>query len=107
FSVGGEVRRAYNHSIALNNGSLTFNQTGSGATLQTAMQNFLNDSASLFTVQLGSGNDKILQPSYDAFAQDSYKCKPNFAINLGLRYAWNSSPSETAGRFTQFDPATG
>jgi hypothetical protein len=71
------------------------------------MQNFLNDSASAFTVQLGSGNDKILQPSYDVFAQDSFKWKPNFTINLGLRYAWNSSPSESAGHFTQFDPTTG
>ena len=107
FAFGGEIRRAYNNNIALNIGSFTFNQTGSGATLQTAMQNFLNDSASVFTVQLGSGNDKILQPSYDAFAQDSFKWKPNFTINFGLRYAWNSSPSEAAGRFTQFDPATG
>ncbi len=107
FVFGGEIRRAYNNNIAFNIGSLTYNQTGSGVTLKTAMQNFLNDSASAFTVQLGSGNDKILQPSYDAFAQDSFKWRPNFTFNLGLRYAWNSSPSEAAGHFTQFDPTTG
>jgi carboxypeptidase family protein len=107
FYFGGEVRRAYNNNIAFNIGSFTFNQTGAGATLQTAMQNFLNGSAQAFTVQLGSGNDKILQPSYDAFAQDSFKWKPNFTFNIGLRYAWNSSPSESAGHFTQFDPTTG
>jgi Carboxypeptidase regulatory-like domain/TonB dependent receptor len=107
FDFGGEIRRAYNNNIAFNIGSLTFNQTGSGTTLQTAMQNFLSGTAQVFTVQLGSGNDKILQPSYDAFAQDSFKWKPNFTINIGLRYAWNSSPSESAGHFTQFDPTTG
>src|SRR6266850_5785064 len=107
FDFGGEIRRAYNNNIAFNIGSLTFNQTGSGATLQTAMQNFLNGTAQVFTVQLGSGNDKILQPSYDAFAQDSFKWKPNFTVNIGLRYAWNSSPSETASHFTQFDQTTG
>jgi outer membrane receptor protein involved in Fe transport len=107
FAFGGEIRRAYNNNIAFNIGSFTFNQTGSGATLQTAVQNFLNDRASAFTVQLGSGNDRILQPAYDAFAQDSFKWAPNFTLNLGLRYAWNSSPSEAANHFTQFDPATG
>ena len=106
FVFGGEIRRAYNNNIAFNIGSFTFNATG-GATPQTAMQNFLNDKASAFTVQLGSGNDRILQPSYDAFAQDSFKWKSNFTINVGLRYAWNSTPSETIDRFTQFDPTSG
>ena len=97
FAFGGEIRRAYNNNIAENVGTFGF----------TSFANFLADSASSFTVQLGAGNDKILQPSYDGFAQDSFKWKPNFTINLGLRYAWNSSPSEANGRFTNFDPATG
>lgn len=106
FAFGGEIRRAYNNNIAFNIGSLTFNAT-TGAAGKSAIQNFLNDSASAFTVQLGSGNNRILQPSYDVYAQDSFKWKPNFTINIGLRYAWNSSPSEASGRFTQFDPTTG
>ena len=106
FDFGGEIRRAYNNNIAFNVGSFTFNATG-GAGGPSAMQNFLNDAAAAFTVQLGSGNDKILQPSYDAFAQDSFRWKPNLTVNIGLRYAWNSSPSETASHFTQFDPTTG
>jgi hypothetical protein len=106
FVFGGEIRRAYNNNIAFNIGSFTFNATG-GAGGPSAMQNFLNDAASAFTVQLGSGNDRILQPSYDVFAQDSFKWKSNFTINIGLRYAWNSSPSEANGQFTQFDPTTG
>jgi hypothetical protein len=107
FAFGGEIRRAYNNNIAENVGTLTFNATGTGASAQTAFQNFLNDSASAFSVQLGAGNDKIVQPSYDGFAQDSFKWKPNFTINIGLRYAWNSSPSEAANHFTNFDPTTG
>src|SRR5882724_10592961 len=106
FAFGGEIRRAYNNNIAFNIGSFTFNATG-GAGGPSAMQNFLNDAASAFTVQLGSRNDKILQPSYDAFAQDSFKWKSNFTINIGMRYAWNSSPSESVSHFTNFDPTTG
>src|SRR5258708_9856108 len=94
---GCEIRRAYNNNIAFNVGRLTY----------TSIANFLADSASVFTVQLGSGNDKILQPSYDVFAQDSFKLKSNLTLNFGLRYAWNATPSESIGRFTNFDPLTG
>lgn len=97
FTFGLEIRRAYNNNIAENVGTVAF----------TSFGNFLADKASSFTAQLGAGNDKILQPSYEGFAQDSFKWKPNFTINLGLRYAWNSTPSESNGRFTNFDPATG
>jgi hypothetical protein len=97
FAFGGEIRRAYNNNIAENIGAFTY----------SSMANFLADKANLFQDQLGSGNDKILQPSYDVFAQDSFKLKPNFTINIGLRYAWNSTPSEAAGRFTNFDLANG
>lgn len=97
FAFGGEIRRAYNNNIAENVGSFNF----------TSFANFLADKSNSFADLLGSGNDKILQPSYDVFAQDSFKWKSNFTINIGLRYAWNSSPSEAAGRFTNFDPATG
>jgi hypothetical protein len=97
FMFGGEIRRAYNNNIAFNIGSLTY----------ASITNFLQDQANAFTVQLGSGNDKILQPSYDVFAQDSFKLKSNLTLNFGLRYAWNATPSESIGRFTNFDPLTG
>jgi hypothetical protein len=103
FAFGGEIRRAYNNNISENVGTLSFSATPT----VTAFQEFINDTGSAFTIQLGAGNDKLLQPSYDAFAQDSFKWRPNFTVNIGLRYAWNSTPSEAAGRFTQFDPTTG
>lgn len=97
FAFGGEVRRAYNNNIAENIGSFNY----------TTMANFLADASNQFTDQLGSGNDKILQSAYDAFAQDSFKWKPNFTFNIGLRYDWDATPSEAASRFTNFDVASG
>jgi hypothetical protein len=97
FMFGGEIRRSYNNNIAFNIGSLTY----------SSITAFLADQASAFTVQLGSGNDKILQPSYDVFAQDSFKLKSNLTLNFGLRYTWNATPSESQGRFANFDQATG
>lgn len=97
FAFGGEIRRSYNNNIAFNMGSLTF----------SSLAKFLADSANAFTVQLGSGNNRILQPAYDVFTQDSFKWTTNFTVNIGLRYAWNATPSEAVGRFTNFDPTTG
>lgn len=97
FAFGGEIRRFYNDNVAENVGSFTF----------PTLASFLTDSATNFTVLLGAGNDKILEPSYGAFAQDSFKWKPNFTFNIGLRYEWNSTPSESKNRFTNFDTASG
>jgi hypothetical protein len=97
FAFGGEIRRAYNNNIAENIGSFSF----------PTLASFLADSASNFTVLLGAGNDKVLEPSYAGFAEDSFKWKSNFTFNIGLRYEWNSTPSEAGNRFTNFDTTTG
>src|SRR5437899_854825 len=55
FAFGGEIRRAYNNNIAENIGSFTY----------TSMANFLADKGNVFTVLLGSGSNKILQPAYE------------------------------------------
>jgi hypothetical protein len=96
-AFGGEIRRAYNNNIAENIGSFTF----------PTMADFIADEASAFTVLLGAGNDRIVQPSVGVFAQDSFKWKSNFTINFGLRYEWDSTPSEAMGRFTNFDLTSG
>src|SRR5437867_3421130 len=97
FAFGGEIRRAYNNNIAENIGSFTY----------TTMANFLADKGNVFTVLLGSGSNKILQPAYDAFAQDSFKLARNFTLNVVFRDAWNSTPSESRDCFTNFDAASG
>lgn len=97
FVFGAELRRSYNNNIAFNIGSLTF----------ASLTNFLNDQANAFTTQLGSGNDKLVQQSTDAFVQDSFKWRSNLTVNIGIRYAWNNTPFDSQSRFTNFDPTTG
>lgn len=97
FQFGGEIRRAYNNNVAENIGTFTF----------ANLNAFLADSVSTFSTQIGSGNDKVNMPAYALYAQDSFKWKPNFTFNLGLRYEWNSTPFEAQSRFTNFDPTTG
>lgn len=95
FAFGGEIRRVYNNNFALDTTIFRF----------SSVANFLSDTVSSFTF-LGTTADRILSPAYDGFAEDSFKVKPNLTLQLGLRYSWYSTPSETANRFTVFDTAT-
>ena len=97
FAIGGEIRLAYNNNLAENIGSFTF----------PTMANFLADQSSAFATMLGTGNNRVSQPAYGLFAQDSLKFNPNFTLNIGLRYEVNTSPSEAKGRFTNFDITSG
>jgi len=96
FAFGGEVRRFYNNNFALTPGSFTF----------TSVSNFINDQAGSFATNLGNGASKILEPAFGLFVQDSYKLRPNFTLELGLRYDDNQTLSDAQNRFVIFDPAS-
>ncbi len=96
FAIGGEMRRFYNNNVAQNIGSYTF----------ATLQNFLNDQSNRFNVTIGSGNDKILEPAWGLFVQDNFKWTSNFTLELGLRYDYNSTPTEGNGLFSVFVPST-
>jgi hypothetical protein len=95
FVFGGEIRRVYNDNFALDPTIFRF----------SSITNFLNDVVSSFNFA-GTSADRILSPAYDAFAQDSFKWKPNLTLQLGLRYGWYVTPSAAENRFTVFDATT-
>jgi hypothetical protein len=96
FKFGGEFRRFYNNNFARTVGSFGF----------ANLTDFLNGQANAFTATLGNQSSSIAQGALGFFAQDSLKLKPNFTLELGLRYDWLMSPSERFDRFVVFDPVT-
>ncbi|HVA71645.1 MAG TPA: TonB-dependent receptor [Candidatus Limnocylindrales bacterium] len=108
FAFGGEIRRFYNNNLFENTGFFSYSPTVvNGVVTATALQNFINDGASTFSTLSGNGNNKILESAWGLFAQDNYKLKSNITLELGLRYDWNSTPTEANNRFSVFDPSTG
>lgn len=96
FKFGGEFRDFRNDNFNNDPGQLVFNTT----------TNFINGNTDSSARTLGNVASRINQNALDFFAQDSWKFTSYLTFELGLRYAWNMTPSEAQGRFINFDPVT-
>jgi Carboxypeptidase regulatory-like domain len=93
---GFEFRDFHNDNFANDPGQLNYFTTA----------NFIAGivDTSARTVGVSQAN-RIIQNALDFFVQDSYKLRPYFTLELGLRYAWNMTPKEMQDRFVTFDLA--
>jgi len=121
FAFGGEVRRFYNNNFNLDAGRFTYGN----------ICNFMADSVVTFTggvpsspcagaptgssaktannsfgINLSNGASKLLEPAWGLFVEDSYKIRSNVTLELGFRYDYNNTITDSQNRLVVFDPST-
>jgi len=94
--LGGEERRENSNNIVTSPGSFTF----------PTIAAFLADQASAFSTTTSNRSNRSYQNALGLFLMDSWKATRNLTVTTGLRYEWNSTPTEGGGRYVVFDPIT-
>jgi hypothetical protein len=97
WKFGGEVRDFRNDNFNGDPGQLVFNTSAgfSAATVSSAART------------VGNVANRINVGALDFFGMDSWKISPHVTLELGIRYAWNMTPSEAKNRFVQLVPIAG
>lgn len=94
------MRKSENGPTATN-GSFSFITSGGNP----AFANFLLGNASTFTQANRDVIPDIHFINLEAYLQDDWKLRPNFTLNLGVRYGLLETPHDINGILTNFDPA--
>lgn len=57
------------------------------------------------TASVGDSSQDLRSNFYAGFLQDNWRIRPNFTLNLGVRYEFAQSPYDTSSKTAWFDPA--
>jgi hypothetical protein len=91
---GTEYRDFRNSNFNGDPGQLVFNN----------VTDFINGQVDSSARTIGNVANRINVNAVDFYAMDSFKFKPYLTLELGVRYAWNMTPTEASGRFFNFVP---
>jgi hypothetical protein len=94
FKFGGEFRDFRNANFNGDPGQLVFN----------SVTDFINGQVDSSARTIGNVQNRIGENALDFYAMDSFKFKPYLTVELGIRYAWNMTPTEGQDRFVNFVP---
>ena len=78
--------------------------TAAQCTQQQSWANFLQGTNATFTQAAFDYTADLRQKTFEAFAQDEWKFRPNLTLYFGVRYSFFGSPYDKNGRLTNFVP---
>ena len=73
---------------------------------EQAFANFLLGNSSTFSQASEDVTPDIRAQQWELYAQDDWRIKSNFTINIGVRYSMYRQPIDAKKELTNFDPAT-
>jgi outer membrane receptor protein involved in Fe transport len=79
-------------------------QPGGATLFEQAFANFLVGNAATFTQASEDVTPDIRAQQWELYAQDDWHVRPNFTLNLGVRYSMFRQPFDANNRLTTFDP---
>ena len=111
FKFGGDIFHVqlFQPTNTDKNGAFTYNGkfTNSGKAATNALADMLAGFPATSLLMSGGIVNHLVQTNYAGFVQDDYKASENLTLNLGLRYEFQTLPSEENGQLSNFVPALG
>jgi hypothetical protein len=109
FKAGASVHfyQKTENAAGNNAGTFSFGSTGTPTGTPTFLQqwaNFLLGRVSTFTQASQDLFPDIRARQIEFYVQDDFRFKPNFTLNVGLRYSRFRQPYDKSGQLTNFDP---
>jgi hypothetical protein len=104
FDPGALANEPTNNSDSANRDLVDAANAYWGLAIQDAQSQFFNKAGA----RQPSDNKFFKQHEIDFYGQDTWKVRPNFTLNFGLRYQFNGVPYETSGNLSNLlqDPGT-
>jgi hypothetical protein len=102
-TVGGDFRRQEFNYFSQQDPRGTF--TFTGAATGSDFTDFLSGTPDTSSIDYGNADKYLRQSVYDAYATDDWRLRPEFTVNVGVRWEYGAPITELKNRLTNLDVA--